>query len=118
MTEAEVRKLFFVITNTFNFFDDNDDKVLLWMDYLHDIPFELAQRNLRAYALNPENSKPPHPGILARRPENEAAGPYIPSVVETRAMLEKQDREWANALPMPEHLRGRFRQDARVPTTP
>ena len=94
MTEAEIRKLFLVIQNSYSGFSDDDFKVALWQQLLDDVTFELAQHNLRGYIRNPENKFPPHPGELARTKAQAADGRYIPNAEETRVMLEAQEREW------------------------
>lgn len=117
MKESEVRQLFLVIQNAYNGFVYDDVKVQIWQDLLRDTPFSLAQRNLRAHILNPDEKFPPTPGQLARRLETLAQGRYIPNAEETRLLLAERDRDWSNAVPMPEHLRGRFKLVPRTERT-
>lgn len=105
VSESQVRKLFFVIQNSYDYFDDNDDKVLLWMDYLSETSFETAQNNLREHIMNPDNKKPPHPGALAQTALQKADGPYIPNAAETRRMIEQRDALKELAVPAPIHVR-------------
>lgn len=107
MNESQVRKLFFVIQNSYDFFDDNDDKVLLWMKILEHTPFEVADRNLFEYIGNPENKKPPHPGVLTKVIQGDRDR-YVPGVAETRLMLENQPV--INAVPPTEEQRERVRR--------
>jgi hypothetical protein len=111
VNEPEVRKLFMLIQNVYSGFIYDSVKVVIWQDLLHDVPFELAQRNLRTHIMNTDEKFPPHPGVIARRPEQEARGRCIPNAAETRKMLKEMDEQAARSLasPVPEHLRGRFK---------
>jgi len=111
VTETEVRKLFLIIQNTYSNFVWDDVKVKIWADLLRDTPFDMAQRNLREYIMNPDEKFPPHPGVLARRPETQ--GRYVPNAEETRRMLDEMDRQRERAVPMPEEFRRRLKLLAR-----
>ena len=103
MKESEIRKIFLVIENAYGgVFAYDDYKVELWRKTLEDVPYELAEENLRRYIRNPDNRFPPHPGALAQQAVEEAIGPYIPNVEETRAMLaEMYDRNTLPPAPLP-----------------
>lgn len=110
MEEVEVRQLFLIILNTYSGFQYDDDKVEIWVDILHDVPFELAQVNLRKYIRNAENKFPPHPGALAESAVQRSDGPYVLNAAETRLMLDERDREYnQKAIPMPDHIRERMK---------
>lgn len=111
MREVEVRQLFFLIFHAYNSFEICDDKVTVWVDLLKDVPFTLAQSNLREYVSKIENKFPPHPGALAARPAQTAEGRYIPNAEETRLMINQQKAEWAKtAVPPPAELRAKIQQ--------
>lgn len=67
MKRDEVMQLFWVMNYTYpNFNADSEEKIDIWHDLLKDVPFERAQRNLRAYIMDANNKYPPHPGELAK----------------------------------------------------
>lgn len=105
----EIRQLFLILLNTYNFYYD-DDKVAVWTNILADVPFTTAQKNLRNYILNPENEYPPHPGALAQTNVERSAGPQILNAVETRIMLDQMDAERQQAPSrVPEHIKERVK---------
>jgi hypothetical protein len=95
-----------IILNAYNSFIYDDDKVAIWVEILKDVPFELAQANLRKYIRDPENKFPPHPGALAVTQTQYSSGPYIPNAEETLRMLEEREVQFRlkGAAP-PENLR-------------
>lgn len=106
MKETELIKLFATIQNTYSGFAFDRFKIQLWLDLLKNVPFELAQNNLRRYLMDPENKFPPHPGVLAATPTANAGGPAIPDAAETRMMLDELDRlALLPPAPIPEHFR-------------
>ena len=109
MNESEVRKLFLIIENTYHGFSYDDMKVAIWLDLLRDVPFELAQRNLRKHIMT--EKFPPTVAELSRKPEHD--GPYIPGAEETRLMLEARDKEWSKAVPMPSGLKEKVKELVR-----
>lgn len=112
MKESEIRMLFLKISNRYAGFAYDDFKVKDWLELLEEVPFERATVNLRRYCLNPDNTFPPHPGILAERAVQGCAGNYVPDAQETRLMLEKWDRQLltAGSSFIPETARERMRQ--------
>lgn len=114
MTLNEVKKLFIILINTYPNFTQNEAKAAIWHDLLKDIPFERAQRNLRAYIMDGNNKYPPHPGELAKTQSGEAQGRYVPNAAETRVMLEKlaEPREIAPLPPAVLELKARLKSYA------
>lgn len=92
MKESEIRQIFLKISNRYNGFVYDDFKVEDWRELLLGVPFGLALENLRKYSLNPENTFPPHPGILAGTSILNRQGPDIPNANETRIMMAERDR--------------------------
>ena len=92
MRESEIRQIFFRISNRYSSFAYDDFKVSDWQDLLQNVPFDRAMGNLRRYSLNPENTFPPHPGILAEMPAQHKTGRDVPNAIETRRMLDEHDR--------------------------
>jgi hypothetical protein len=88
-----------VIQNSYSGFGYDNFKVALWLQLLEDVPFDLAQRNLRAFILNPGNRFPPHPGELTQLPAEVARGADVPNAEETRAMLAAYDRDPRQHVP-------------------
>ncbi|MDB5053245.1 MAG: hypothetical protein JWM44_1295 [Bacilli bacterium] len=110
MKESELMQIFLIISNYYNGFAYDGFKVNEWLKLLNDIPFEQAMANLRKYTLNPANSFPPHPGILAETSTQIAVGPYVPGVEETRLMLDKMDQQSSgNRPPIPEFVHERMK---------
>lgn len=68
MKISEVGKLFDKIIEFYPAFTGTASKLQSWHEALTDIPFELAQSNLKKYVADPENKYPPHPGALAKKP--------------------------------------------------
>lgn len=117
MKETEIIQLFTVIQNTHSTFSFDRFKMELWLDLLQDVPFELAQANLRRYCLNPENKFPPHPGVLAENPNQNPEGRYIPNAQETLLMLDNQDKLLlAGPSVIPESFRERMKEIANKPS--
>lgn len=108
MVQVEIRQLFLIILNTYSNFAYDDDKVEIWTDILKNVPFELAQRNLRTYIQNPANTFPPHPGALAESPTQRINGPDIPNAEETLQMLKDRERDQAPRQ-IPEFVRERMK---------
>ncbi|MGG1637199.1 hypothetical protein [Paenibacillus sp. NRS-1760] len=102
MKESEIRTLFFRMANLFNFSYD-DYTVEEWLRVLEHIPFEQAEVNLDAYALNPDNEYAPRPGILAAKSILQAKGPAVLDAAETMIMLENRDKE--TFVPMPKTVK-------------
>lgn len=92
MKESELRLIFLRISNRYPSFAYDDFKVNDWLELLSSVPAKLAFDNLRKYCLNPENTYPPHPGILAATTTQQANGPAIPNAIETRRMLEERNQ--------------------------
>jgi hypothetical protein len=65
---GEVGRLFDKIIEFYPAFTGTASKLQSWHDALNDIPFELAESNLKKYVADPENKYPPHPGALAKKP--------------------------------------------------
>jgi hypothetical protein len=110
--EWEVLKLFAVIENSYSSFVYDEFKTQLWLDFLKDTPFELAQVNLRRYILNYENRFPPHPGVLAENPVQSCSGNYVPNAQETKIMLDNWDKQLLTdgSSAIPESAMARMRQ--------
>ena len=107
MNATEVRKLFLIIQNCYSGFVHDDTKVAIWASVLRDVPFEVAQENLRRHILN--EKYPPTPAEIAKTEPKTT----IPDAHETRKMLRERD-EWARkAVPMPETFKARLKQLAR-----
>ncbi|MEK4052673.1 hypothetical protein MHB84_03395 [Paenibacillus sp. FSL F4-0087] len=68
MKISEVGKLFDKIIEFYPAFTGTASKLQSWHEALTDIPFELAQSNLKKYVADPDNKYPPHPGALAKKP--------------------------------------------------
>jgi len=116
MIKADVMKLFLIIHKTYSVsgFKPGDDalRLELWCDLLKDVPFELAQANLRRYVLDPYNKFPPHPGVLAERPAQTAIGRDVPNAEETRQLLADRDQLllMGGRPPIPESVREAVRK--------
>lgn len=110
-----MKRIFLIIQNAYSQFETDHIKAKIWADLLWDTPFELAQKNLRRYIMNPENKYPPHPGELAKRPSSVSQGVDVPNVLETRLSLEREarDREQIAAAALPPGMKERLRQLAR-----
>jgi hypothetical protein len=108
--ESEIRLLFLRISNRYTGFSYDDYKVGDWLELLKDVPVERANANLRKYSLDPHNTFPPHPGILAATTVQQTNGPYIPNAEETRQMFAERDLEYGLMLqaPIPQSVRERM----------
>lgn len=106
MKESEIRRLFLRIGNFYSGFAYDDFRVEEWRLLLEDVPFARASENLATYTLNPANTYPPHPGVLASSPIQQSSGPAILNAEETRLMLKNRDEEYSKkAVPMPNHVK-------------
>lgn len=112
MTESEVRKLFLVIQNSYNGFSYDDLKVAVWLDLLQEVPFSLAQKNLRAHIMDYSRPFPPAPGELAR-PEHEQdqLALYHDSLRDSaREHMANMDEWIKTATPPPPHVKEAIRR--------
>jgi hypothetical protein len=109
--ESEIRRLFLRIGNFYSSFAYDDYKVEEWRLLLENVPFARATENLAAYTLNPANTFPPHPGVLASSAIQQSVGPAILNAAETQLMLEGRDQEYDSPIVrMPEQLRERMKR--------
>lgn len=92
MKESELRMIFMQISNRYPSFAYDDFKVNDWLGLLSSVPISQASENLKKYCLNPDNSFPPHPGVLAATSSQQISGRAIPNAKETSLMLENRHR--------------------------
>lgn len=109
MNEPEVRKIFMLIQNTNGSFDYDDDKVLIWVDLLREVPFEMAQRNLRQHLLN--SNYIPVPADIAKAEEGPSQialyHDHLRDSAQTYIAL--WDSWQATAAPPPDEIKAIFR---------
>lgn len=110
--EFEVRILFLKISNRYAGFAYDDFKVNDWLELLKNVPVERATENLRRYCLNPINTFPPHPGILAETATQSSISNFVPNAEETLSMLERRDKYFLSdgSSGIPETSKERMRQ--------
>lgn len=118
MKESEIRRLFLRIGNFYSSFAYDDYKVEEWRQLLENVSFDRASENLAAYTLNPANTFPPHPGVLASSQVQRSSGPAIPNAVETQLILKEREQDYSGpVIRMPEHLRERVKRLGQLPST-
>jgi hypothetical protein len=110
VNEPEVRQIFMLIQNTNGSFDYDDDKVLIWTDLLREVPFDLAQRNLRRHLLT--NKHIPVPAEISKpEPVPEQIALYHDHLRDSAQQHMVNLVEWQkNSVVPPDEVRERMRQ--------
>lgn len=110
MKEYQVIELFERIKRRYQYFRTSPEILKDWTEDLADVEYELALYNLRQYALNPDNTYPPHPGALARPRDAKTAQDIYHDWMSAsgRQTIEEYDRMRANAVPPTDDQRRRI----------
>lgn len=103
MNKSDVLKLFMMMNNAYPNFEVDETKTAAWQEFLGDVPFETAKANLLRHIRT--NSFQPTPADIIGQKEKQE-GHYVPSIEETRLLLEEQ-KNWTST-PCPEHLKERL----------
>ncbi|MGF6356147.1 hypothetical protein ABIE27_004062 [Paenibacillus sp. 4624] len=93
MKISEVGMLFDKIIEFYPAFTGNPSKLQSWNEALKDISFQLAQNNLKAYAADPDNKYPPHPGALAKRPVTTESDRYHSGLKQSGQRILEENKQ-------------------------
>lgn len=105
MTKTEIKKLFLIINNCYSNFPIDDAKIAIWHNMLHDIPFDLAQRNLREHIKN--SPFPPTPSDIIRT-DLRSLPDHEQQRLQTTELLQLKDVWHSEATPPPKHILERW----------
>lgn len=102
MKKTEVKQLFLIINNCYQNFQIDDIKTNVWLNVLQDIPFNMAQQNLRKHIR--ECKFPPTPADIINYDPNKFID-YQKQEIESSERLQELEAWEKKAIPMPDHIK-------------
>jgi hypothetical protein len=105
MNKMEVKQLFLIINNCYQNFLFDEIKINIWLDLLREIPFEVAQRNLRKHIK--ENKFVPTPADIICQDPNQFTD-YGKLKSETNERLKRMSEYEKLAIDCPEELKLKY----------
>jgi hypothetical protein len=113
MNKQETAQLLAVIKTAYPAFEITEMVMRLWHDFLTDVSFERAQKNLREHIST--NHFPPAIADVVKQKQPERICGDIRTLEETQQLLAEIDEMERNAVPMPEHIRLKFEARKALP---
>ncbi|OXM84589.1 replicative helicase loader/inhibitor [Paenibacillus rigui] len=110
MNRADVLKLFLIMNNAYPNFTVDDTKVLAWMEFLGDTPFEQAKDNLISHIRTSRYLPTVADLTKPLEPEPEQLALYHAGLRESAQQFLEQLDEWqATAVGPPEEIKAMMR---------
>lgn len=111
MNKQETAQLLAVIKTAFPNFEITEPVVRLWHDFLTDISFDRAQKNLREHIST--SHFPPAIADVVKKPERICGD--IRTLEETQLLLAEIDEMERKAVPMPKWVEEKFAKRKALP---